>query len=195
MLILGGRGRSPGCEPKRSVGPKEAGSTKSMAELSPDRQIAWHVLGAVLRALRDRLPVDLSIHFGSQLPLLVRGTYYDPWRPERQPNEARSFDGFLKEVARGLASIRPVNSRDATQLSSTYFHSTSIAVRWKRSANRCAKTCGGYGRRAPWMMPPAERHPVVAIRIDRSAELRTLEAMRSNPCAAVSPRRLLDPTA
>lgn len=92
---------------------------------------------------------------------LVRGTYYDQWQPERQPNEARSFDGFLKEVARGLASIRPVNSPDATQLSSTYFHSTSIAVRWNRSANRCAKTCGGYGRRAPWVMPPAERHPVV----------------------------------
>ncbi|QND28240.1 DUF2267 domain-containing protein [Sinorhizobium meliloti] len=87
-----------------------------MAELSPDRQIAWHVLGAVLRALRDRLPVDLSIPLGSQLPLLVRGTYYDQWQPERQPNEARSFDGFLKEVARGLASIRPVNSRDATQV-------------------------------------------------------------------------------
>lgn len=125
----------------------------------------------------------------------VRGTYYDQWQPERQPNEARSFDGFLKEVARGLASIRPVNSPDATQLSSTYFHSTSIAVRWNRSANRCAKTCGGYGRRAPWVMPRQRRIRLWAIRIDRSAELRTLEAMRSNPCAAVSPRRLLDPTA
>lgn len=29
-----------------------------MDEMGPDRQLAWHTLGAVLRALRDRLPPD-----------------------------------------------------------------------------------------------------------------------------------------
>ena len=27
-----------------------------MEKLGPDRQVAWHVLGAVLRAVRDRIP-------------------------------------------------------------------------------------------------------------------------------------------
>ena len=44
-----------------------------MEELGPDRQVAWHALGAVLRALRDRLPLGLAAHLGSQLPILVRG--------------------------------------------------------------------------------------------------------------------------
>jgi uncharacterized protein (DUF2267 family) len=44
-----------------------------MQELGPDRQAAWRVLGAVLRAIRDRIPLELAVHLGSQLPLLVRG--------------------------------------------------------------------------------------------------------------------------
>jgi uncharacterized protein (DUF2267 family) len=32
-----------------------------------------HMLGAVLRAIRDRVPLGLALHLGSQLPLLVRG--------------------------------------------------------------------------------------------------------------------------
>jgi len=48
-----------------------------MSELGPDRHFAWHALGGVLRPLRDRLPADLAAHLGAQLPLLVRGLYYD----------------------------------------------------------------------------------------------------------------------
>ena len=55
-----------------------------MAKLGPDRQVAWHVLGAVLHALRDRLQIGLAVHLGAQLPLLVRGLYYDQWHPSEQ---------------------------------------------------------------------------------------------------------------
>lgn len=33
--------------------------------IGPDRQLAWHVLGAVLHALRDRVPLDLAAHVGA----------------------------------------------------------------------------------------------------------------------------------
>src|SRR2546423_5270300 len=36
-----------------------------METLGPDRQVAWHALGAVLRALRDRLPLGLAVHLGA----------------------------------------------------------------------------------------------------------------------------------
>lgn len=86
-----------------------------MAELGPDRQIAWHVLGAVLRTLRDRVPLGLAAHFGSQLPILVRGAYYDQWLPREKPLELRSLDEFLQHVSHGLASTRPVNARNAVR--------------------------------------------------------------------------------
>src|SRR5215211_6216341 len=86
-----------------------------MAELGPDRQVAWHALGAVLRALRDRLPLGLAVHLGAQLPLLVRGLYYDQWRPTPDVLKQRSAEEFLEHVSEGLASTRPVNSRKVTQ--------------------------------------------------------------------------------
>ena len=44
-----------------------------MADIGPDRHVAWHVLGTVLRALRDRVSVELGAHFAAQLPILIRG--------------------------------------------------------------------------------------------------------------------------
>ena len=83
--------------------------------IGPDRQIAWHVLGAVLRALRDRLPLGLAAHLGAQLPLVVRGLYYDQFQPAQLPLQQRTADEFLEHISRGLTGIRPVNVQEATQ--------------------------------------------------------------------------------
>ncbi len=87
-----------------------------MAEIVSDRQVAWHVLGVVLRALRDRIPLELAVHLGSQLPLLVRGLYYDQWHaPGRMDEKPRSLDAFLEPIGEQLAQIRPINALSATQ--------------------------------------------------------------------------------
>jgi len=86
-----------------------------MKELGPDRQVAWHALGAVLHALRDRLQIGLAVHLGAQLPLLVRGLYYDQWRASDQLLKQRSTEEFLEHVAERLSDTRPVNVKDATQ--------------------------------------------------------------------------------
>lgn len=84
-------------------------------EIGPDRQLAWHVLGVVLRELRDRLPVDDAAHLGAQLPLMVRGAFYDQYRPAHQPDVVRSRDEFLQRVATGLSDARPVDPEDAVR--------------------------------------------------------------------------------
>jgi uncharacterized protein (DUF2267 family) len=84
-----------------------------MAEVGPDRQVAWHVLGTVLRTLRDRVPGPLAAHLGAQLPLIVRGAYYDGYRPEAPQSKTRDCDAFLAEVGAGLEDTRPVNVHDA----------------------------------------------------------------------------------
>jgi uncharacterized protein (DUF2267 family) len=86
-----------------------------MEDIGPDRHVAWHVLGAVLRTLRDRLTIGLGAHLAAQLPLLVRGAYYDQWHPSEQPLKLRSADEFLEHISQGLRGIRPVNVRIATQ--------------------------------------------------------------------------------
>lgn len=85
-----------------------------METVGPDRKVAWHVLGAVLRTLRDRLPPELAAHLGAQLPLLVRGAYYDQFRPGHSPERLNTDDEFLTHVAGDFGGIRPVNVRAAT---------------------------------------------------------------------------------
>jgi uncharacterized protein (DUF2267 family) len=87
-----------------------------MAKIGPDRQVAWHVLGAVLRAVRDRLPIGLAAHLGAQLPIMVRGVYYDQWRPSEEPLKIRSRDAFFERVAEGLKGTRPVNVQDGVRV-------------------------------------------------------------------------------
>jgi uncharacterized protein (DUF2267 family) len=80
-----------------------------MKEVGPDRQVAWKVLSTVLHKLRDRLPHELSAHLAAQLPLLVRGLYYEQYEPGRELAECRSWDAFCDEVAEWLGDIRPVD--------------------------------------------------------------------------------------
>ncbi|WP_024507860.1 DUF2267 domain-containing protein [Bradyrhizobium sp. ARR65] len=86
-----------------------------MASLPRDKQLAWHALGAVLRTVRDRVPINLAAHLGAQLPLLVRGTYYDQWRPSDTPQNWRSADEFFALVSAQLASVKPIDVVDASR--------------------------------------------------------------------------------
>jgi uncharacterized protein (DUF2267 family) len=49
------------------------------------RQQSYDALRAVLHALRDRLTVDEAADLGAQLPMLVRGLYYEGWDPSKAP--------------------------------------------------------------------------------------------------------------
>lgn len=80
-----------------------------------DKQVAWKVLSTVLHKLRDRLSVELSAHLGSQLPLLVRGVYFDQYEPARQPGDCHTPEEFTAEVAEWLSDIRPVDPDEAIQ--------------------------------------------------------------------------------
>jgi len=82
-------------------------------ELGPDRQVAWHILGAGLRTLRDRLEPDLAAHLGAELPLVVRGAYYDRYRPSEQPRLTRSRAEFVKCMEEDLQHMRPVDPDQA----------------------------------------------------------------------------------
>lgn len=86
-----------------------------MEDHGPDRQAAWHILSAVLRTLRDRLPTELSAHLGAQLPLLVRGTYYEQFEPARQPLKERTLDEFLAHIEAAFAFGRPVDAEEAVR--------------------------------------------------------------------------------
>ncbi|MGD9715243.1 MAG: DUF2267 domain-containing protein [Thermomicrobiales bacterium] len=79
-----------------------------------DEAEALSVLRAVLHQLRDRLTPEEAIDLGAQLPLIVRGVYYEGWRPSRTPGGARSRDEFLQGVAAELTP-HPINAENAAR--------------------------------------------------------------------------------
>jgi uncharacterized protein (DUF2267 family) len=63
-----------------------------------DRQRAYRALRAVLHALRDRLAVNDASHLAAQLPMLVRGFYYEGYHPAGKPVDDRKKSEFLAHV-------------------------------------------------------------------------------------------------
>ena len=86
-----------------------------MEAVGPDRHVAWRVLGAVLHALRDRLSVEQVAHLGAELPIVIRGLYYDQWHPAGKPEKERRADEFVARVHAELRDTRRVAAYDATR--------------------------------------------------------------------------------
>jgi uncharacterized protein (DUF2267 family) len=61
-----------------------------------DRHQAYRVLRAFLHALRDHLSVDETAQLSAQLPVFVRGVFYEGWDPSRE--HARDIDSFLTSI-------------------------------------------------------------------------------------------------
>ncbi|MFK3985194.1 DUF2267 domain-containing protein [Micromonospora sp. NPDC050397] len=65
------------------------------------RNQSYAALRTVLQLLRDRLPVQESVQFAAQLPILVRGIYFEGWEPADVPVKLNR-DDFLYEVRQGF---------------------------------------------------------------------------------------------
>ena len=63
-------------------------------------------LRAVLHALRDRLTTQEVAQFGAQLPIFIRGVYYEGWNPARTQIKSRGKELFLRQVRAQFAHTR-----------------------------------------------------------------------------------------
>lgn len=65
---------------------------------------SYRVLRVVLHALRDWLQVNEAVDLAAQLPTLLRGVYYEQWRPATVPVNKRSKADFLARVDAAFAN-------------------------------------------------------------------------------------------
>ena len=89
-----------------------------------DRHAAYVVLRATLHALRDRIGPENAVHLGAQLPMLLRGLFYEGWHMAGTPTREHNRQQFLDHVR---IEMPPVLAQDAERAVRAVF-----AVMWER---------------------------------------------------------------
>jgi uncharacterized protein (DUF2267 family) len=75
---------------------------------------SYQALRAVLQTLRDRLPAEEAAHLAAQLPLMIRGIFFEGWHPAQVPLKA-DLDEFLDSVREKIVTPRPIDPLLLTQ--------------------------------------------------------------------------------
>lgn len=93
---------------KTNVILKELGDSLHMEETHD----VYLSLRAVLHALRDRLHPGEAAQLAAQLPMLLKGVYFDGWRPSAPPAKIRDRQEFLDGIRATLESRMPTADAD-----------------------------------------------------------------------------------
>jgi uncharacterized protein (DUF2267 family) len=70
---------------------------------SDEQQRALHALRAGLHAIRDRLPASEVLGLSAQLPVVIRGVFFEGWTLSNDPTRIRDRDSMIERVAVELA--------------------------------------------------------------------------------------------
>jgi uncharacterized protein (DUF2267 family) len=85
------------------------------ARLLVTRHQAYAALRATLHVLRDRLPPATAVNFAAQLPMLLRGLYFEGWSLAPRERRPRTELAFLEDVADRLTAGFPVTTEMAVR--------------------------------------------------------------------------------
>jgi uncharacterized protein (DUF2267 family) len=80
-----------------------------------DREHAYTALKATLHALRDRIGAENASHLGAQLPLLIRGAFYEGWHMAGTPTKERRLGAFLDHVRHEMPKNFPEDPEKAAR--------------------------------------------------------------------------------
>ncbi|BCH24219.1 DUF2267 domain-containing protein [Mesorhizobium sp. L-8-3] len=80
-------------------------------DLNCNDRHAYHLLRAVLHALRDWLSPEEMTDLAAQLPVLIRGIYFEGWKPAETPVWQRHKDDFVARIQDAFSGD-PLNDPD-----------------------------------------------------------------------------------
>lgn len=76
------------------------------------KRSALRLLRVTLHAIRDHLQVAEVAHLSAQLPLMIRGIYFDGWSPERTPFKDRHAYEFIGSISGSLDDTEEFRGRE-----------------------------------------------------------------------------------
>jgi len=98
-----------------------------MGQLGTDnRHVAYVVLKATLHALRDHVGARDAQRLGEQLPMLMRGFYYENWRFDANDRAVADKHDFLERVRAEIPA--------GTRVAPTHAAKAVFEVMWEKIA-------------------------------------------------------------
>lgn len=70
-----------------------------------DPRRVYRALRTTLHLLRDRLPVNEAVELAQEFPLMIKGLYFENWKPSRAPNKDLDRKGFSEAIRREFADV------------------------------------------------------------------------------------------
>ena len=106
--------------------------------------MVFRALRTVLQQLRDRLPLIESVQLAGQLPMLIRGCYYENWVPSNKP-EHLNAEAFVARVAMAFPNDLTIDPEEVTR-------AVFNLISWHVSAGEVndVKSCLPEDLRALW---------------------------------------------
>jgi uncharacterized protein (DUF2267 family) len=83
------------------------------ADLRWDERRAYRLLRSVLHALRDWLSPEETADLSAQLPVIIRGLYFEGWNPVDAPVWQRGREDFVGRIEDDFLNDRPNNTEQA----------------------------------------------------------------------------------
>ena len=79
-----------------------------------DREDVYIATKAVLQTVRDRLPFKEAVQFSAQLPMLMKGMFFEGYSPSKEPLDINQPDEFYQKVQERSIN-KPINAEQATK--------------------------------------------------------------------------------
>ena len=78
-----------------------------------DHRRSYHLLRVGLHAVRDWMTVEEAADLGAQLPVMIRGIYYDGFAPAKMPVYPRGKEQMLERVVAAFRDDYLIDSEQA----------------------------------------------------------------------------------
>jgi uncharacterized protein (DUF2267 family) len=73
----------------------------------------FRAMRKTLHLLRDRLPLNEAVQLAAEFPLVLRGAYFEGWKPSKNPDKTLGEKEFLEALNR---EFRDLENFDAEQV-------------------------------------------------------------------------------
>jgi uncharacterized protein (DUF2267 family) len=70
-----------------------------------DPRRVYGLLRTTLHLLRDRLPVNEAVDLAQEFPLMIKGLYFENWKPARAPNKNLDRKGFSEAIRHSFPDV------------------------------------------------------------------------------------------